>query len=96
MNNIFEIIDKTGRKIRLTTRQYEHVLKHKGIEQYLEEIKMTLEKPLQIISREEGGLFDYYSYFKHREGATKYLKVIVKYLNGEGFVITAYFVRYIN
>ena len=96
MENIFEVIDKTGRKIRLTRSQYVHVLRHKGIGQYLEEIKKTLEKPLKIVSHEEGNLYDYYTYFKHRKNSSKYLKVVVKYLNGEGFVLTAYFVKYIN
>lgn len=34
----------------------------------------------------------YYRHCKSRKSKAKYLRVIVKYLNGEGFVITAYFV----
>jgi hypothetical protein len=34
----------------------------------------------------------YYKYYKNRKSKAKYLRVIVKYLNGEGFIITAYFV----
>ncbi|GAI26275.1 unnamed protein product, partial [marine sediment metagenome] len=36
---------------------------------------------------------DYYKYYKNRK---QYLKVIVNYLNGNGFVISAYFVRNIK
>lgn len=96
MEHIFETIDKTGRKIKLTKTQYRHILRHKGIEHYIEEIKQTLVKPLNIIRREEGNLYDYYTYHKNRVSPFKYLKVVVKYLNGDGFVITAYFVKNMN
>jgi len=36
----------------------------------------------------------YYKHFKHRKESTKYLKVIVKYLNGGGYVLSSYFVKY--
>jgi len=94
MNIIFEVIDKSGRKIRLTKKQFEHVICHKGMEKYIEEIKDTLKNPLKIISHEVGDLYDYYTYHKNRKAKAKYLQVVVKYLNGEGFVLTAYFVRY--
>jgi len=42
MNNIFEIIDKTGRKIRLTNKQFKHVICHKGMENYIEENHKTI------------------------------------------------------
>src|SRR3989338_6805786 len=95
MDYMFEVIDKTGRKIKLTQRQFEHVIDHKGMENYMEEIKDTLKNPLKIISHDEGDLYDYYNYYKNRKQKAKYLQVIVRYLNGNGFVLTAYFVRYI-
>ena len=79
MNNIFEITDKTGREIRLTDKQFEHVICHRGMESYIEEIKDTLKNPLKIISHEAGGLYDYYSYYKNRKQKAKYLQVIVRY-----------------
>ena len=94
MDNIFEVIDKTGRQIRLTEKQFEHVICHKGMENYIEEIKDTLKNPLKIISHEAGGLYDYFNYYKNRRQKAKYLQVVVKYLNGHGFVLTAYFVRH--
>ena len=95
MENIFEVIDKTGRKIRLTKEQFKHITCHKGMENYIEEIKQTLEKPIIIISHEIGQLYDYYKYYKNRKEESKYLQVVVKYLNGHGFIITAYFVKHI-
>ena len=96
MGNIFEITDRTGRRIRLTKTQFKHVICHKGMENEVEKIKDTLMNPLRIVSHEIGELYDYYSYHKDRKKKAKFLQVIVKYLNGEGFVITAYFVRKIT
>ena len=94
MDNIFEITDKTERKIRLTNTQFRHVICHKGMENYIEEIQDTLKSPLKIVPHETGDLYNYYKYYKDRKQKAKYLQVVVKYLNGDGFVLTAYFVRH--
>jgi len=96
MNNIFEIIDKTGRKIHLTKERWgEHIrMEHPQILD-TNEIEETLKNPDQIINIEED-ISHYYRYFKNRNSKSKYLKVIVKYLNHHGFVITAYFERNIK
>lgn len=96
MNNIFEIIDKTGRNIKLTQKPWAHITtKHSYMTNYLDEIKETLINPTKIIPHIKGNLFDYYKY--HKQGKElKFLKVIVKYLNGDGFVLSAYFVQQIN
>ena len=96
MDNIFEIVDKTEREIRLTKTQFMHVIRHKGMENNIEKIKETLISPIKIAAHDEGDLYDYYNYYKNRKEKAKYLQVVVKYLNGEGFVITAYFVRKIT
>lgn len=95
---IFEIVDKTGRRIRLTKKQWKHSLKrHPNMINYLEEIEITLKNPLKITDySEEDDVMYYYKYIKHKEGPYKYLLVSVRYLNGEGFVITAYFEKYIK
>ncbi len=77
MDNIFEITDKTGRIIRLTRTQFRHVACHKGMENYIEEIKDTLKDPLKIVPHEAGNLHDYYSYYKNRKQKAKYLQVVV-------------------
>jgi len=96
MDNIFEIIDKTGREIRLTKTQFKHVICHKGMENQIEKIKDTLRNPLKIVSHEAGELYDYYGYHEDIKKKAKFLQVVVKYLNGDGFVITSYFVRKIT
>ena len=93
MDYVFEIEDKSGRKIRLTKKQWNHILRrHHDMINYQEEIKKTLKDPQTITNHP----YDrksryYYNYLKHKEGPNKYLLIIVKYLNGEGFVITTYF-----
>ena len=90
---VFEIIDKTGRKIRLTKRQWrETTLKHPSMAVYLEEIKEALIRPDTITdySLDEYVRY-YYKYFKLIKSKNKYILVIVKYLNGNGFVIKSYF-----
>ena|SRR3989338_4408553 len=98
MFNIFEINDKSGRKIRLTRERWSHITSpsslHAYMTNYLEEIKQTLVMPDRISS----SLYDeqtknYYRFYKNRK---QYLKIIVKYLNGDGFIISAYFVRNIS
>jgi len=94
---IFEVRDKTGRKIYLTKERWKHITTtHFEMTNYLEEIKTALEKPLKITTHEKGNLRNYYLYLKHRKHSEKYLKVIVKYLNGTGFIITTHFVSYIK
>jgi len=95
MNHIFEVIDKTGRRIRLTRRQWRETnLKHPSMAAYLEEIKETIINP-EVISNYsiDENVRYYYKYFKHIKSKNKYLLVIIKYLNGEGFVIKTYFER---
>lgn len=77
MFNIFEVIDKTGRKIHLSKERWSHIRKkHPEMENY-EEILMTLENPDKISSN----LFDettcfYVKYFKHKKSPKNYIVVL--------------------
>ena len=91
---IFEIKDKTQRKIYLTEERYKHIINHSEMQNRIEEIKTTLTDPLIIKSSKLDKMVkEYYTYFKLK---SKFLKVVVKYLNGKGFVITSYFVKNIK
>src|SRR3989344_7218169 len=92
MDNIFEVIDKTGRKIRLTKEQWKHIQQDHPNTVLLENIEESLKNPIKIVQKKIDLAF-YYLYFKHRKESAKYLRTIVKYLNGNGFVITSYFVK---
>lgn len=88
MNN-FEITDKTGKKIRLTKRQWSHMTKkHPYIEKYIEEIKETLISPDKLLKYSDKGY--YYKSYKYLKRPNHFILVIVKYLNKGGFIITSY------
>ncbi len=93
MARILELKDKHGRIIYLTDERYKHILKHPEMEKSIGIIEETIKIPHKIT----GISFDpyikyFYSHYKSRKSKAKYLRVVVKYTNGEGFVITAYFV----
>lgn len=93
---IFEVEDKSGRRIHLSNERWTHInQEHPEVAPYLEDIKDTLKTPLKIVPYEhDESIHYYYRYFKQMR--SPYLLVIVKYLNNHGFVITAYFVRNIR
>jgi len=94
MEDIFEVKDKTGRKIRLTREQWNHIkAEHPEIEK--EEVQLAIEKPIKIIEK-TNNKYSYYQYLKYKKLPFRFLRVIVKYLNGEGFIITSYFVKRIS
>ncbi len=92
MDNIFEVIDKTGRKIRLTHKQWKHIQQDHPNNVKIEDIEEAIKNPIKIIQKRINSAF-YYQYFKHRKEPAKYLRVVVKYLNDDGFIITSYFVK---
>jgi len=92
MKIIFETIDKNGKKIKLTTKQHSHIMKkHPYMHKYLEEIKETLQKPDKITSFSlNPDVHYFYKGYKHLEKSNKFVLVIAKYLNGEGYIISTY------
>jgi len=92
MLNIFEIADKTGRKIRLTQERWSHITQEHPEVVSLEEVKDTLTSPLKIKSSKYSPE-DVNYYYRFDKDKKKYLMVAVKYLNGDGFVITVYYLR---
>lgn len=94
MTRLFEIADKSKRLIYLTKERWQHILKHPDMHDQLEIIIAILQQPIKIIPLSwDSQTVYYYGYFKNRNSKAKYLRVIVKYLNGEGFIVTAYFVE---
>jgi len=92
MNIIFEVIDKSGRKIRLTKEQWSKIRKKHPEVENEELIKETLEKPTKITYHSyDETAYKYYKHYKNRPYPENFLMVLVKYLNGDAFVVTTYF-----
>lgn len=76
--DIFEVIDKTGRKIRMPQKQWPHIMKkHPYMVKYLEEMQETLQKPDKLIALPRNKAH-YYKNYKHLPSPNTFLLVIVK------------------
>ncbi len=90
---IFETISKLGKKIRLTDVQWIHILrKHKELDRQTQKMKRTLLTPDVVYYCPKEENYQYYKYFRQPPVTEKYLMVVVKHLNDEGFIITAFFI----
>ncbi len=98
MNIKFEIIDKTGRKLRMTNYNWNHIVRrHPEIASQKEKIMEALEKPDKITdSPDDKETKYYYKYYKNLPSPYKFMRVITKYLNGNGFIISSHFVKGIH
>ena len=97
MNIIFEIIDKTGKKVHLPKERWSHILEHPRMDyNQLENIQLTLKNPLTIRYEDDESVLYFYKEFKHHDPSERYLLVGVKYLNGDGFIITSFFTNKIT
>ena len=84
----FEVTSYLGKKIRVTKNYWNKIIKtkHRIMESKENIIKETLEKPEQIRkSRKDSNVYLYY-----RKVKESYNCVVVKHLNGDGFIITTY------
>ena len=88
--NVFEVIDKTGRKIIMPKKQWSHLMrKHSYMIKYEEEIKATIQNPDKLIRIKTDKAY-YYKNYKYLKKPNRFVFVVVKYLNNHGFVITSY------
>ena len=92
--NVFEATSKFEKRIRLTRSILRKIrLRHPEFRQpeYLEEIRRTVEDPAYIVR----GWTDEYLCLRWctiAPRAPKYLCVVYRELNGDGFIITAFFI----
>ena len=93
METVSEISDKSGRNIYLTQERWNHIKSdHPEMSTELESIKSTISSPEFIRKSEyDENVRFYYTYYKNRKSQAKYLLTAIKYLNGKGFVITAFY-----
>jgi hypothetical protein len=90
---VFETASKIGKRIRLTEVQWAHMSsKHPELVSQVDRMVTTLEEPDSIYHSPGEDCFHYAKLFKQTPVSEKYLLLIVKHLNNEGFIITAFFV----
>lgn len=74
MTNIFEIVDRANRKIRLTDKQWKHIQKHSHMHNFLENIKNTIKSPATIrYNKEDESVRYFYKEYKEMPYEEKYL-----------------------
>lgn len=89
MSWVLVVNDKSGRRIHLSRERWTHILRHPEMVNQLENIEETLKNPNKIIQFEiDPAVHFYFRYFKPK---SQYLFVSVKYLNGQGFIITSFY-----
>ena len=96
MDIIFEVIDALGKEVHLSKERWKHILKHPHMHEHLENMQLTLKKPVAITYENDESVLYFYKEFKHNEPRERYLLVGVKYLNGGGFIITSFFTNKIT
>ena len=90
MTHILEIYSHDGKNIRLTKKQWKHILyRHPEIDPMLFTFEAILRNPHYIFI-EDDGLRKYYKFLKKEK---LYIMVAVRVCNGDGFIITSYFVK---
>ena len=84
--------DYSGRSIRLTENRWEHILTTAEMAEQKEKIRETLLIPDRIKkSKHDPHVLLYYKWYEQTPVAKKYLLVVVKIENGEGFILTSFF-----
>ncbi len=78
MDRLFEVQDKSGRKIYLSKERWQHIAgEHPEIAPFLEEIKATLSQPTKFAEYEsDKAVRYYYKYFKTGSAPANYLLTI--------------------
>ena len=85
---LFEVESKFKKKISISNEHWKHTsqIKHPEVSGLKDEIKQTLISPIEIKkSNSDRNVYLYYS--KHK---SNFLCVVIRHLNGNGFIITAY------
>ena len=85
---LFQVMSKLDKKIRVTKRYWDKIttIKHPGMKNKEMMVAKTLEAPTEIRqSKSDDSVFLYYRPVEEYHNA-----VVVKHLNGEGFIITTY------
>ena len=97
MSIVFETVDKNGKRIHLSIVRLKHIQKHPYMDDPINKISLVLKRPTSIrYFPDDEAVVYFYKEFKNMLISERYLLVSVKYLNGEGFIITSFFTNKIE
>ena len=83
--------DCFGNDVRLTDERLAHILQHTEMAGMEAEIERVLEAPAEVrVSRSDESVSLFYKYYSRTRVGGKWLCAVVKYTQGEAFVVTAY------
>ena len=90
------IQDYQGRQIRLPDERWQHIISgHDEMTTMLPELQETLEQPerLMIPGDETEAERRYYKWFENTIVGDKWMRVAVKYLKNDAYVLTAFMTK---
>lgn len=89
---VFKVLSKMGKVVSLDEERWRHVLEHPEMNNQLDRIKETIMSPDEVIeSVHDPTILLFYKLYKETSVTEKYLLAIIKALNREGFIVTAFF-----
>ncbi len=88
------LTDHTGCKIRLTRERRAHILEHPEMSDQFERIVETISMPETVIATNaDATVHIYHRFYEMTPVTSKFLQVVVKLLEEDAFVLTAFFSR---
>jgi len=89
---VLEVRSKLGKMIRFDEDRWKHALEHPEMENQISKIKETLVDPNEVReSVRMSSIWLFYKLYTNSPVSEKYLLVAVEVLDGEGFIVTAFF-----
>jgi hypothetical protein len=87
----FKVVSRLGRRVGVTKAYWNYIVtvKHRSVKGLEENVIEALQNPVEVRrSRRNSSIYLYYGRF-----VDKLMCVVVKHLNGEGYIVTAYLTR---
>ena len=89
---VFEVQSKLGKTVRLDEARWKHILEHQEMENQNSKIEETLLDPDEVWeSAHSASMWLFYKLYAKSPVSQKYMLVVVQVLDGEGFIVTAFF-----
>lgn len=93
-DNVTILTDHKGLQIRLTAERREHILDHPEMATQLERIAKTIHEPETVVATlADKTVHVYQRYYEITPVTSKFLLVVVKLVEDDAFVLTAFFSR---